>query len=225
MWGLAFVALFLTLAPAIAAYARLSFVKLLADRTPLAELPAWIFTYGKLGLIEACGRAATNAATIAQACAALPDASPVLRLQDVSLSPDMIVLALPDIAELNHSTLGLIAAVALAAALATANGPLSAIIHALGFDTDVTAPTYRRAARGSPPMQSPRSLLVPPRSPLCAAREYPRSCRLWLRPRRRRAISSTVRGALVEARQRVRGALPRCMAGLAVALIYLVGTR
>jgi len=45
------------LAPAIAAYARLSFIKLLADRTPLAELPSWIFTYGKLGLIEVCGRA------------------------------------------------------------------------------------------------------------------------------------------------------------------------
>ncbi len=117
VWGLVFVALFLTLAPAIAAYAKLTFIRLLADRTPLADLPGWIFTYGKLELVEVCGHAATDVATIAQACAALPDASPVLRLQDVMLSPDMIVLALPDIAGLNHAMLGLIAAVALAAAL------------------------------------------------------------------------------------------------------------
>ena len=52
------------------------FIRLLADRTPIAELPAWIFTYGKLGLVEVCGHAATDVAAIAQACAALPDASP-----------------------------------------------------------------------------------------------------------------------------------------------------
>ncbi len=113
----------LTLTPAVAAYAKLSFIQLLADRTPIAELPAWIFTYGKLGLVEICGRAATDAATAVEACAALPDAGPALRLQDITLSPDIIVLALPDMAGLDHVVLGLLAAAALAVAIATANGP------------------------------------------------------------------------------------------------------
>ncbi len=87
LWGLGFVALLLTLMPAVAAYAKLSFIQLLADRTPIAELPSWIFVYGKLGLVEICGRAATNAAAAADACAALPDAAQGLRLQDIALSP------------------------------------------------------------------------------------------------------------------------------------------
>ena len=134
LWGLIFVAALLTLMPAIAAYAKLSLIQLLADRTPIADLPAWMFTYGKLGLVEICGRAATDAATAAQACAALPDAGAALRLQDISISPDMIVLALPEIAGLDHVMLGLLAAVALAAAVTTASGPLSAIVRALGVD-------------------------------------------------------------------------------------------
>ena len=134
LWGLIFVAALLTLMPAIAAYAKLSLIQLLADRTPIADLPAWMFTYGRLGLVEICGRAATDAATVAQACAALPDAGAALRLQDISISPDMIVLALPEIAGLDHVILGLLAAVALAAAITTAGGPLSAIVRALGVD-------------------------------------------------------------------------------------------
>ena len=134
LWGLIFVAALLTLMPAIAAYAKLSLIQLLADRTPIADLPAWIFTYGKLGLVEICGRAATDAATAAQACAALPDAGAALRLQDISISPDIIVLALPEIAGLDHVMLGLLAAVALAVAITTASGPLSAIVRALGVD-------------------------------------------------------------------------------------------
>jgi len=225
VWGLAFVALFLTLAPAIAAYARLSFIKLLADRTPLAELPAWIFTYGKLGLIEACGRAATNAATVVQACAALPDASPVLRLQDVSLSPDMIVLALPDIAELNHATLGLIAAVALAAALATANGPLSAIIHALGFDTDVTAPDIPpRSSR----LTSYAVAAVLIGAATLAALARPASIlevAAYGFVLAAAGLFPALFAALWWKRANAYGATAAMLAGLALALVYLVGTR
>ena len=75
MWGLVFVALFLTPSRRLPPTPSSRLLTLIADRTPLAELPAWIFTYGKLGLVEICGRAATDAAAVAQACAALPDAS------------------------------------------------------------------------------------------------------------------------------------------------------
>lgn len=148
LWGLIFVVALLTLMPAVATYAKLSLIQLLADRMPVADLPAWIFTYGKLGLVEICGRAATDTAAVAQACAALPDAGAALRLQDISINPDMIVLALPEIAGLDHAMLGLLAAVALAAAITTAGGPLSAIVRALGVDAPAGSDSLRpHAAR------------------------------------------------------------------------------
>lgn len=225
VWGLVFVALFLTLAPAIAAYAKLAFIRLLADRTPLAELPAWIFTYGKLGLVEVCGRAATDAATIAQACAALPDASPMLRLQDISLSPDMIVLALPDMAGLNHAMLGLVAAVALAAALATANGPLSAIIRALGFATGVTAIDARpRTSR----LASYALAAVLVAAATLGALARPASIldvATWAFVLAAAGLFPALFAALWWKRANAYGAAAAMLAGLAVALIYLVGTR
>jgi cation/acetate symporter len=134
VWGLLFASLILTAAPALAAYARLSVLGMIADRTEIAQLPAWVFTYGKLGLVDVCGRAATDAAAAASACAALPDAgvSGALRLQDLVLDPDMIALAVPEIAGLDATMLGLLAAAALAAALVTADGPLAAIAGAFG---------------------------------------------------------------------------------------------
>src|SRR5262249_19354355 len=65
------------------------------------------------------------------ACAALPDPTTILRLQDVALQPDMIALAAPEIAGLAPSITGLFAAAALAAALITAGGPLAATVEAL----------------------------------------------------------------------------------------------
>jgi cation/acetate symporter len=136
VWGLLFAALILSAAPALAAYAKLSVLGMIADRTEIAQLPTWVFTYGKLGLVEICGRAATDAATAVSACAALPDASVsggALRLQDLVLEPDMIALAVPEITGLGGTMLGLLAAAALAAALVTADGPLVAIAGAFGW--------------------------------------------------------------------------------------------
>jgi cation/acetate symporter len=224
LWGLVWVALFLMLAPAIAAYAKLSFVQLLADRTQIASLPAWIFTYGKLGLVEVCGRTATDAATVAQACAALPDVGPSLRLQDITLSPDMIVLALPDIAGLNPTVLGLVAAVALAVAIATANGQLSAIVRALGHD-------------------DPRELAGEPRNSrlvsygLAAAAVAAATVGALVRPASIVDIATyavviaaaglfpALFAALWWKRANAYGAAAAMLVGLAVALIYILGTR
>jgi cation/acetate symporter len=225
VWGLVFVAGFLTLAPAIAAYAKLAFIRLLADRTPVAELPAWIFTYGKLGLVEVCGRAATDVAAIAQACAALPDASAVLRLQDITLSPDMIVLALPDIAGLSHAMLGLIAAVAVAAALATANGPLSAIIRALGLDAGATAiDAHPRRSR----LTSYALAAVLIAAATLGALARPASIldvATWGFVLAAAGLFPALFAALWWKRANAYGAAAGMLAGFAVALIYLVGTR
>jgi len=138
VFGLVFAALMLTAAPALAAYTKLSLLSLIADKTELASLPAWIYTYGNLGLVEICGRAATDAAAVAKACAELPDAGTVLRLQDLTLAPDMIALAASEITGLGGTWLGLFGAAALAAALVTADGPLAAIAGALGGASDAS---------------------------------------------------------------------------------------
>jgi cation/acetate symporter len=134
VWGLLFAMLLLSLAPALAAYAKLAVLKLVAAPTDLAQLPAWIYAYGRLGLVEVCGVAAIDPAAVAKACAALPDASAVLRSQDLVLSPDMITLAMPEITGLGSAMLGFVAAAVLAAALVTADGPLVAIAEAFGCE-------------------------------------------------------------------------------------------
>ena len=131
VWALALAALFLTAAPALAAYAKYALLSLIGNHTQIAQLPAWMFTYGKLGLLDICGYPAVDAATTVAACATLPDPTAVLRLQDVTLQPDMIALAAPEMAGLAPAMLGLLAAAALAAALVTADGPLAAVIEAL----------------------------------------------------------------------------------------------
>jgi cation/acetate symporter len=131
VWALALAALFLTAAPALAAYAKYALLSLIGNHTQIAQLPAWMFTYGKLGLLDICGYPAVDAATTVAACATLPDPTAVLRLQDVALQPDMIALATPEMAGLAPAMLGLLAAAAFAAALVTADGPLAAVIEAL----------------------------------------------------------------------------------------------
>jgi cation/acetate symporter len=136
VWALVFVGLLLTAMPAIAAYAKLALLTLIADKTAPESLPAWLFAYGKLGLVKICGQAATDAAAVAAACTSAPGWNGVLRLQDVALDPDMIVLALPEMAGQGSPVFAGVAAAGLAAALITAEGPLAAILAALGFERD-----------------------------------------------------------------------------------------
>jgi cation/acetate symporter len=225
LWGLGFVALLLTLTPAVAAYAKLSFIQLLVDRTPIAELPSWIFTYGKLGLVEICGRAATNAAAAAEACAALPETAQGLRLQDITLNPDAVVLALPDMAELDHLVLGLLAATALAVAIATANGPLRAIVRALGRDDPPSgAERERRNSRLASYAVAALALtaatggaLLGPLSILDAATYAFVIAAVGLFP--------ALFAGLWWRHANAYGAAAAMLAGLAIAIVYLVGAR
>jgi cation/acetate symporter len=145
VWALLFAGLFLTAAPALAAFVKLSVLTLVSGKTALADLPAWVFAYGKMGLVEICGRPAIDAAAAVAACAAVPDAGNALRLQDLALSPDMIALAAPEIAGLDHALFGWLAAAALAAAVVTADGPLFALTSVFGLDGRA-AGTARAAA-------------------------------------------------------------------------------
>jgi cation/acetate symporter len=219
VFALLFAALLITAAPALAAYAKLSLLSLIGDHIALANLPTWMFTYGNLGLVEICGRAATDAAVVAKACSELPDATTVLRLQDVTLDPDMITLAMPEITGLGETWLGVLAAAALVAALATAVGPLAAIVEALGGGRDapgdsrwessamaaaaVAVATFVAAARPADMLTMATWAFT-----LAAAGLFPALIAgLWWR------------------RANAAGAAAAIITGLSIALVYIVATR
>ncbi|HRK18289.1 MAG TPA: cation acetate symporter [Hyphomicrobiaceae bacterium] len=133
-WSLFFIFLLYFTAPAYAAFSKLEVYSLIAKKTALADLPAWIYTYGKLGLVTVCGKAAASAEAVAAACSAIPNQGGFLRHQDLGINTDVIVLSTPEIAGMPYVIAGLVAAGGLAAALSTADGLLLAIANALSHD-------------------------------------------------------------------------------------------
>ena len=61
-WSLFFIFLLYFTAPAYAAFSKLEVYTLIAAKTKLAELPQWMFTYGKIGLVKVCGKATATVA-------------------------------------------------------------------------------------------------------------------------------------------------------------------
>ncbi len=116
-WSLLFIlALYLT-APAYAVFAKYEIYSNLVGST-IAQLPSWLGAWGKVGLVS------------------IEDINHdgILQLAELSLNPDVIVLATPEIAGLPYVISGLVAAGALAAALSTADGLLLTIASALSHD-------------------------------------------------------------------------------------------
>jgi cation/acetate symporter len=133
-WSLFFIFLLYFTAPAYAAFSKLEVYNLIAAKTELTKLPAWIFTYGKLGLVTVCGKAAASVDAVLAACQAIPNQGGFLRHQDLGINTDVIVLSTPEIAGMPYVIAGLVAAGGLAAALSTADGLLLAIANALSHD-------------------------------------------------------------------------------------------
>src|SRR5690606_20741422 len=86
--------------------------------TAIADLPAWVASWTKVGLV------AVNDA----------NGDGILQLAELTLNADAIVLATPEIAGLPYVIAGLVAAGGLAAALSTADGLLLTISNALSHD-------------------------------------------------------------------------------------------
>jgi cation/acetate symporter len=84
----------------------------------IAKLPGWVAAWSKVGLvsIEDINR------------------DGILQLAELSLNPDVVVLATPEIAGMPYVVSGLVAAGGLAAALSTADGLLLTITSALSHD-------------------------------------------------------------------------------------------
>jgi cation/acetate symporter len=132
-WTLLFIFILYFTAPAYAAFAKLEvFTEVIGK--PLSALPSWIYSYGKIGLIQICGVNATDPAAIAAACGRIPNHPGILQLANFAIQADAIVIATPEIAGLPYVISGLVAAGGLAAALSTADGLLLAIANALSHD-------------------------------------------------------------------------------------------
>jgi len=147
-WSLFFIFLLYFTAPAYAAFAKLEVYSDVVGR-PISDIREWLFNYGAIGLIKVCGVDAVNLEAVKAACSNIAGHPGVLRLQDLVIDPDVIVLSTPEIAGLPYVIAGLVAAGGLAAALSTADGLLLAIANALSHDIyykmfDKNAPTFRR---------------------------------------------------------------------------------
>jgi cation/acetate symporter len=116
-WSLLFILLLYITAPAYAVFAKYEVLTHLAE-IPITKLPGWVAAWAKLGLVS------------------IEDinADGILQLAELSLNPDVIVLATPEIAGMPYVVSGLVAAGGLAAALSTADGLLLTITSSLSHD-------------------------------------------------------------------------------------------
>lgn len=116
-WSLFFILLLYITAPAYAVFAKYEVLTHLAE-IPITKLPSWVAAWAKVGLIS------------------IEDINRdgILQLAELSMNPDVIVLAAPEIVGMPYVVSGLVAAGALAAALSTADGLLLTITSTLSHD-------------------------------------------------------------------------------------------
>ena len=128
-WALVFIAILYTTAPAVAAMARLNIMQTLqpepGQHLAIEERPQWFRNWEQTGLL---GIEDKNGDGRIQ-YTSNPDTNELVKLDN-----DILVLANPEIAELPHWVIALVAAGGLAAALSTAAGLLLAISSAISHD-------------------------------------------------------------------------------------------
>lgn len=129
-WSIIFILILYLTAPAYAVFAKYEIYSHVVDSS-IAKIPGWVAAWGKIGLI------------------AIEDINRdgILQLAEITLNPDVIVLATPEIAGMPYVVSGLVAAGGLAAALSTADGLLLTITSALSHDV------YYRVFRPNAPTQ------------------------------------------------------------------------
>lgn len=133
-WSVVAIFLLYVTAPALAVLAKHAVYFTLVG-SPLGELPPWITAWSQVGLVHIEDITGDG----------------LLQLAELTLDPDIIVLAAPEIAGLPYVISGLVAAGGLAAALSTADGLLLTVANALAHDIyfkiiSPTASTSRRVA-------------------------------------------------------------------------------
>ncbi|NJO33317.1 MAG: VC_2705 family sodium/solute symporter [Rhodospirillales bacterium] len=154
VWTFVFVlALYLAI-PAYSAFFKHTIYSSVVGKT-VEQTPPWIYTWGSLGLVRICGVNALNVDAVVSACKSIAGHPGVLRLQDMAINTDVIVLSMPELSGMPYVVSGLMAAGALAAAISTATALLITMSTALSHDLyyriiDKTAKPNRRllVARG-----------------------------------------------------------------------------
>ncbi len=116
-WSLFFIFLLYFTAPAYAAFAMNEVLTNIIGQS-IATLPPWVASWTKVGLVSIKDM----------------NGDGILQLAELTIKPDAIVLATPEIAGLPYVIAGLVAAGGLAAALSTADGLLLTISNALSHD-------------------------------------------------------------------------------------------
>jgi cation/acetate symporter len=226
-WSLFFIFLLYFTAPAYAAFSKLEVYNLVNAGTKLADLPAWMYTYGKLGLVKVCGIDVKVAQDVIAACGKIANHPGVLRMQDLGINPDVIVLSTPEIAGMPYVIAGLVAAGGLAAALSTADGLLLAIANALSHDIyyKMVSPNASTATR----LVVARILLVI----VAVAAAYTASTKpadilsmvAWAFSLAAAGIFPALVMGIWWKRATTQGAIVGMILGFGVCLYYLVGTR
>jgi cation/acetate symporter len=128
-WALVFIAILYTTAPAVAAMARLNIMQTLQpepnQHLAIEERPEWFRNWERTGLLGIDDKNGDGHIQYS----ADPDTNELVMLDN-----DILVLANPEIAQLPHWVIALVAAGGLAAALSTAAGLLLAISSAISHD-------------------------------------------------------------------------------------------
>jgi cation/acetate symporter len=122
-WALVFIAILYTTAPAVGVFARATSVATLQGR-PAAEAPEWFREWRETGLVGFEDRDGDGRMRMS--------ADPARN--EVTIDPDVLVLATPEIARLPPWVVALVAAGALGAALSTAAGLLLVIAAGVSHD-------------------------------------------------------------------------------------------
>ncbi len=130
-WALVFIAILYTTAPAVAVFARTNLLNTVAGQR-YAEMPEWFANWETTGLIAFDDKNADG--VIQYVGPHATDATGARVESELTIDPDIMVLANPEIAQLPNWVIALVAAGGLAAALSTAAGLLLVVSSAISHD-------------------------------------------------------------------------------------------
>lgn len=150
-WSMFFIVLIFVTAPAYSAFIQFELYQGIIGQpiSQLVENAAWLFRWGAgegQSLVSICGAQALNIEDIRQACG---NKQHVISPSDISIDPQILVLAIADIFDLPFVITALIGVGAIAAIMSTTNGLVITITAALGHNVyyrllNPRAPSGRR---------------------------------------------------------------------------------
>jgi cation/acetate symporter len=127
-FALLFIAILYTTAPAIAVFAKYNLIQTV-NGAQVEQMPSWVQNWRETGLIGFNDKNGDGVVTYAPGTAADPSSR-----NELTIDPDILVLANPEIAGLPAWIVALVVAGALAAALSTASGLLLVISSSFSHD-------------------------------------------------------------------------------------------